>query len=41
MRLLCPLTPAIVASSLGDENTALGAVRLALDAVESDLFSTP
>ncbi|MFI1092596.1 ROK family protein [Streptomyces sp. NPDC020917] len=41
VRLLCPLAPDIVASRLGDENVALGAVRLALDAVESDLFSTP
>jgi predicted NBD/HSP70 family sugar kinase len=35
----CVRTPRVVASALGDEAPALGAVRLALDAVERQVFA--
>lgn len=41
MRKLCLRMPEIAASSLGDESVALGAVRMALDEVESRVFATP
>ena len=36
---LVPVPPRVVLSSLGDESVALGATRLALQAVEERLFN--
>jgi predicted NBD/HSP70 family sugar kinase len=38
LRALVPLPPRVVLSELGDEAVALGAAKLALNAVEEQLF---
>jgi predicted NBD/HSP70 family sugar kinase len=38
IRALVPVAPRVILSQLGDEAVALGGVRLALQAVEQELF---